>query len=76
MKVLKRAYDDPSVDEYPYVVNIGYHNDIINLVTCSPSPSEVLVNGNVADSETIVMLIEKLSKQFSYRNCAYALEEK
>lgn len=74
MFVLKRVYIE-FVDLYPHIANIGYHNDIVNLVTCSPTPVEVKVNGKSSDVVTLNLLIEKIKLRFPHKDAEYVLEE-
>lgn len=68
--ILKR-----SPDAYPYVLEIGYHKDFINLITCSPQARSVTINGKPATRLQVEEVLIVIAAQMGDRGVTYTVIE-
>lgn len=61
---------------HDYLVDVGYHNGIVNLRTFAKEPRPLTLNGKtVLNKARAVKMIDTIKKQFSHEDFAYIIQE-
>lgn len=71
------SYDGaPFNSDYKYLVDVGYHGEIINLRTFARTPRPLTTNGkHVVSPYFARALVEIIQEQFSHENYNYEVVE-
>ena len=70
------SYDgSPHDSNYHYLVNVGYHQKIINLRTFSPVATPLKINGVAVDEVEAVNIVRVIEEQFLHENFHYVFKK-
>ncbi len=75
MSVIVSYNGAPHRSDYRYLINVGYHNGVVNLRTFSPVAKPLTINeGREVTREEAVHLVNEIVKQFKHEDFNYVFE--
>lgn len=72
MSVIVQYTKTPS-RSYDYLVNVGFHNGIVNLRTYSPIPAALTINHTTASHDEAESILAVIRGQFSHEAYQYTI---
>jgi len=75
MQVVVTYDGSPHNSNYHYLVNVGYHNGIINLRTYSQAATPLKINGVAVDEIAAMYMVREVEEQFPHEEFHYSIKK-